>query len=82
MTNTSTTMLSNQFKEFRSHYPDLYVYLATRYRVIERTLARMPSAADVELASTFNSRRHLATTLGDLAPGIAQLERREVEPSR
>lgn len=73
MTNTSTTTLSNQVRELRAHYPELYEYLTARDRVIERALARMPSAADVELASTFKSRRYLATTLSNLSPGIAEI---------
>ena len=65
--------LAVQARQLSEHYPELYEHLKRRDRAIERALARIPSQADVELASVFNARRYLEKTMKNLAPGIGDL---------
>ena len=62
------------------HYPELYDHLKKRDRAIERALARIPSRADIELASTFNARNYLEKTMRELAPGVGDLRKAEIQP--
>jgi hypothetical protein len=65
--------LAIQTRQLAEHYPELYEYLKQRDRALERALARIPSRADVELASVFNARRYLEKTMKSLAPGVGDL---------
>jgi hypothetical protein len=67
------TMLTTQARQLAEHYPELYEHLRRRDRALERALARIPSRADVELASVFNARRYLEKTMKNLAPGVRDL---------
>ena len=71
-TNKETT-LAIQTRQLSEHYPELYEHLKRRDRAIERALARVPSRADVELASVFNARSYLEKTMRELAPGVGDL---------
>lgn len=68
-----TRTLADQARQMSEHYPELYDYLKQRDRTLERALARIPSRADIELASVFNARRYLEKTLKNLAPGVGDL---------
>ena len=65
--------LATQARQLSEHYPELYEHLKRRDRAIERALARIPSRADVELASVFNARRYLEKAMKNLAPGVGDL---------
>lgn len=69
----TTRTLADQARQMSEHYPELYDHLKQRDRALERALARIPSRADVELASTFNARQHLEKTMKNLAPGVGDL---------
>jgi hypothetical protein len=54
-----TPELATQVRQVREQFPDLYDYLTQRDRALERALARIPSRADIELSSVFNTRTYL-----------------------
>ncbi|CAN5576383.1 hypothetical protein BH23CHL2_BH23CHL2_34630 [soil metagenome] len=66
-------VLVRQARQLQEHFLDLYTYLAKRDRAIERLLARIPSPADLELSSVFNSRAYLEQALWELPPSIGEL---------
>ncbi len=72
-TEQRTASLASQARQLSEHYPELYDHLRRRDKAIERALARIPSRADVELASVFNARRYLEKTMKNLAPGVGDL---------
>ena len=73
--------LAVQARQLSEHYPELYEHLKRRDQAIERALARIPSRADVELASTFNARRYLEKTMKNLAPGVSDLNGLTIQDS-
>jgi len=68
-----TPDLATQVRHVQEQFPDLYDYLTQRDRALERTLARIPSRADIELSSVFNTRAYLEKALRGLAPGVGDL---------
>jgi hypothetical protein len=76
MTTTTTADLSlllDQARELRERFPELYAFLATRERAVERARAAIPPRGDIEAWVGFDAQEHLYRHVLTIPPGLREL---------
>ncbi|CAN5806262.1 hypothetical protein BH23CHL2_BH23CHL2_18980 [soil metagenome] len=67
------TTLQDQARMLQNELPELYAYLIERDQKIRRSLARIPSPADIELSATWNHRQFVEKAVNSIGPGLDEL---------
>jgi hypothetical protein len=65
----------DQAREMRERFPELYAFLATRERALDRARAGMPRPDDIEAWLVFDAREHMRRYLLNIPAGICDLAR-------
>lgn len=63
----------DQACEVRERYPELYAFLTTRERALDRARAGIPRPDDIESWLVFDAREHMRRHLLHIPPGICEL---------
>jgi hypothetical protein len=65
--------LVDQARKMRQQFPELYAFLATRERALDRARAGIPRPDDLEGWLVFDAREHMRRHLLNIPAGICDL---------